>query len=307
MKVQIHGASTLRSFTDSITNGFLEAGSDVVTRNPDVHFIQVHSSPESLLEDLEILKATEHITKAIFLFHRPDEFLLHEHMKTFFNDRKVPIVLFGDLVQSEFWNHRKDETRIIPHPFFNLARPSLSYDEKIIVGAWTNWGEMRNLEHFFKLCSAIKKIDLDERFSFYAGGFLNGKLLDNKILQSELMKLPMNDGPAIEHSEEIFIPHFNTQLFHLNGKKRLGESSGSLHRGITIPVIFEANRAEEIENLKAIKIHADDELTVIDFGRAAQEIVGLTDDGYEKWLQFNLRSAQHNLPVDFARKILSLK
>lgn len=104
------------------------------------------------------------------------------------------------------------------------------------------------------------------------------------------------DGP--------FVPHFNVQLYHLKGKKRYGESSGSLHRGISIPVVFEANGAERLENIRCIKIKADDDLHLINFEEAAAETLELAEGGFQDILSHNKRSALKNSVGSFARSVI---
>ena len=110
--------------------------------------------------------------------------------------------------------------------------------------------------------------------------------------------------PFIHVMQEPFVPHFNVQLYHLHGKKRYGESSGSLHRGISIPVIFEANRAERLEGFHAIKIKADDELQTIDFDQAARDILHLAHHGLGDILERNLTLARANYLGAFAQTLL---
>jgi hypothetical protein len=109
----------------------------------------------------------------------------------------------------------------------------------------------------------------------------------------------------VQLSKEYFTPHFNVQLYHLLGKKRYGESSGSLHRGISVPVIFEANGAERLEGFKAIKVDADDDLKNINFEKAAAEILALAKNGIDPVLEINKSVAQKNSVGFFARSALA--
>ena len=83
---------------------------------------------------------------------------------------------------------------------------------------------------------------------------------------------------------------FNVQLYHYGSRVRLGESSGSLHASAGIPVVFEMNGSEIIENIKTVKIpYSDsDDVATADFKSAARRIVDLVDSGkYQELLDHN--------------------
>lgn len=279
-KICIRGASTLRSFTEAITGGFQSIGCEVAANLPIFTLCQIHGSPVSEAEDLLLL------TRAAdaYLIHRPDEILQRIPIREFFEAHpEKKIILMGDLVLKDpFWKEREKFISIIPHPFLDLSLPPKT--GKLVMGAYTTWGEMRNFKHFVQLAEEVRL--LTDKIDFVVGG---GHLED----VPEFMTV----------TSEYFVPHFNVQLYHLNGKKRYGESSGSLHRGVTIPVIFEANGIENVEGLKVIKIDADDELTHIDFKKAAEDIVHA-----DIWnlLEHNAAQAKKNTPAEFARSFLKL-
>ena len=283
MKPFIFGAQTLTKFSEAIQGGFQDLP------QPEFELWQVHASPTSRSEDLKLLdEAKISNSKKIFLIHRPDELLLYPELKKFFEQNPhLNLVFLGDLVLNlPFWQERKDHITIIPHPFTDLSLPS---GNKYVIGSFTSWGEMRKLEHFFELTK-----HLGNKFDFRLGGTLDGRPLTKHDLPSH-----------IHLSVDFFIPHFNVQLYHLNGKVRIGESSGSLHRGISIPVIFEANGIERSEGLKVIKIKYEDDLKSIDFQRAAEDISTMTSD-LDSNLNFNLNRAWRNQPYDFAKALMKI-
>ncbi len=285
----IFGASTLKHFTPALESGFKGLN---LSQYPAFEIYQIHASPQSIPEDLELLKqAKSSKSRQIFLLHRPDELLLVPELRTYFEVHpESPIVVLGDLIlQLDFWQARKAKISVIPHPFLSLELP-VKKNEKYVIGSFTSWGEMRKLEHFFELANHLPA----ENFECWVGGTLNGRVLTEKDLPSS-MKLV----------HEPFVPHFNVQLYHLQGKKRIGESSGSLHRGISVPVIFEANGIERVEGLKVVKIEADENLSSPDYKKAALEIIRMSTN-MDDQIRFNQNLATKNSPQDFATSFLKV-
>lgn len=274
--ITLKGAKTLQHFTESFTPILHHF-------NETLEIIQIHASPNSLDEDLELLEYAKTSTlPKKFLIHRPDELLLRPSLKEFFDKYdQEKLIFFGDLIFKEkFWEERKIHSTIAPHPYLSLSRPS-KVDGKYIVGAFTAWGEMRKLEHYLNLVEELSSLDKENKLTYMIGGTFDGRPVSSA-------------SHKVKISSEAFIPHFNIQLYHLNGRKRFGESSGSLHRGVTVPVIFEANGMERIETIKVIKVEADDELKTIDYKKAAKEILELALNGLEDTLdQNNLHAAQN--------------
>ena len=105
MKIKISGATTLIHFTKTIKSGFIELGHQIVDEDEDFEILQIHASPASIKEDLRLLKKSPGI---IYLIHRPDEFLQHPELISFFEDYETKFILFGDLVLKEkFWFKRR--------------------------------------------------------------------------------------------------------------------------------------------------------------------------------------------------------
>lgn len=294
MKILIHGAQTLDKFTKELLLGFDSAeGIDY-----SFEIFQIHASPNSLDEDKAILAQFSNCkTPKVILIHRPDELLLHLDLKYFFEThQKINLIFLGDLAfKDSFWKSREEFITVIPHFYSSLNMPERS--EAFTIGTFTSWGEMRKLDHFESLVQAIKKHKTHQKIHFKIGGSLNGVALTQEDVKER----------EIEITEESFIPHFNVQLYHLNDKKRFAESSGSLHAGISIPVIFEANGMERIEEVKVIKIEASDDLKEIAYDKAAKLILSMIDQNeVEKALSHNLKKARLNTSVDFANQAISM-
>ena len=284
--ISLKGAKTLHHFSEALIP-HLGLSED------EFEIIQIHASPASIEEDIALLNyARRNKNSRKFLIHRPDELLSRSPLKKFFEEYPLEKLIFlGDLIfKDQFWNARKLHSQIIPHPFLDFSLP-YKLNDKFVVGAYTIWGEMRKLEHYLELVTEISRIDKEKKFAFMIGGTLNGKPLP------EL-------GNEIIISSNSFTPHFNVQLYHLNDKKRFGESSGSLHRGISVPVIFEANGMERLESMKIIKIDADDELREINYKKAAEQIFELTQNGPEKFLEHNYRQGIQNTAEKLIRSII---
>jgi hypothetical protein len=288
LRVKIWGASTLEGFTGKITEGFrLEQVAVESSGIFDCGLVQLHGSPQAKDEDERLLAETSKLEiPKIYLIHRPDEIISNSRFVSCFeNDEAAQFILLGDLVlEMPFWAKRTSRVTVIPHPYLDFSMPPR--EGRAIVGSFTSWGEMRKLEHFVRLAEALKGAP---HLQFKIGG-----------TGLDRAKVPS----FIEITENFFVPHFNVQLYHLNGRKRFGESSGSLHRGVSIPVIFEANGMERLENIMAIKVAADDDLNNIDFAQAASQIAALDSLSLHSWLEHNKRSAVKNSPQAFARAVL---
>lgn len=277
--MELWHASTLASFTEAIRPGLVNLGGSTT-------LIQIHGSPAARDEDRSLLDRAREISGSkVFLLHRPDEILLDAELRRYFELHPESRLLFlGDLIYREtFWAQRRALCRVIPHPQLDLSLPTPSV--KLIVGAFTSWGEMRDPRHYFEL---VNHLSLDPKFEFRIGG-----------TGLEGVSVPK----TVQITTEPFVSHFNVQLYHLQGRKRYGESSGSLHRGVSIPVIFEANGAERLEGLHVIKIQADDELQTIEFARAADEIMSLTAAEFEQALRENWNAASRNSVARFGRDV----
>ena len=288
MNVKIWNAPALGAFTASLESGLRAVGADCGgAQTVDFGIAQIHGAPHSAFADQLILeKCRNSEFPIVCLIHRPDEALDNRDlMSAVAAFEPLRFVFLGDLVlRSPFWRERSARCTVIPHPFTDLSMPS--ENGPWIVGSFTSWGEMRKIEHALKLFEELRASRL---FSFRVGGpGFSGAILPRDVAVAQ----------------KFFVPHFNVQLYHLRGRKRIGESSGSLHRGVTIPVIFEANGAERLEGLRAIKVDADDALARADFAGAARAIEALARDGLPQALRANHKQALLNSPAAFARALL---
>lgn len=282
---------------------------------PPINFalIQIHGSPAAQVEDEKILYLARKLScKVVYLIHRPDEALLNPFVRNDFEKNlDSKFIFLGDLIfRDPFWAERRHQSLVMPHPYLDLSLPRPN--RKIVVGAFTSWGEMRDPEHYFALIRSLNE-HVASQLPTQSNENLNLNLnLKSHSKDDDLFEFQMG-GTGLEHRlippfihvrQEPFVPHFNVQLYHLHGKKRYGESSGSLHRGISIPVIFEANGAERLEGFHAIKINADDELQAIDFDNAARDIVSLARSTIDDILKRNLTLARAHDFGTFAQTVL---
>jgi hypothetical protein len=288
MKLNILGAASLDRFSQELQRGFEQVGA------PDNLFelYQIHAAPHSLTDDLQIISTFKQSKKnKLLLIHRPDELLLNSELTKFIaEENDLKIILLGDLTLNiPFWDKLRSHIQVIPHPYFSLNLPEKS--PKYSVGSFTSWGEMRKVEHYLGLMNELLQLPVADQIQAKIGGtHLERSLVLN---------------PKIEITETPFIPHFNVQLYHLMGAKRVGESSGSLHTGISIPVIFEANGIERTEGVRVIKIAADENLAMINYRDAALEIASLIEKHQiEEVLKFNLKQAQSNTAINFATRAI---
>lgn len=109
MRIKLIGAATLKKFTETISKGLNDEGHIIVGDTPDLSIIQIHGSPQSLKEDLQIIDEVGPCKKNLkFLIHRPDEVLLCPDLKEYFSKHHdFNYVFLGDLpFLNEFWRSR---------------------------------------------------------------------------------------------------------------------------------------------------------------------------------------------------------
>jgi len=214
-------------------------------------------------------------------------------------------------VNDDFFKASKVIRKVIPHGFFNISEKLQT--EPIVIGSHTTWGEMRSIEHIFKLLGEVF------RKNGSVIGYVGGKPKDQ--LEIEFLKGEWNklnpDLPAIfldAHKDkynsikknviyvesdnvepESFGLSFNVQMYYLNNKVRTGESSGSVHSSVGVPVILEMNGSEVIEDLKVIKVPYDsrDDINSVDFRAGAELILdSINNRSYEEMLRHNLAQSK---------------
>lgn len=334
-KIVIYGAKSLDRYTKSILiEGFRsiswKAEEGVIGDGRFLDFsmaiFQIHGAPQANEDEaiINMLKKVPADKMVAVLIHRPDE------VKIRFPDfgdtlsklsQNMQLVFLGDKhIKDEFFN-RGIKISVIPHGFFDFAEKLQK--TPIFIGTHTTWGEMRSTEHMLRLLAEIFKRDVGNPRNIW--GYIGGKpaeQLQIDVLKktfekysdeeyvnfldvngAELLKT-INNSPQEHHvilvdSKNVepkeFGITFNVQLYYLGNSVRTGESSGSIHMGVSVPVILEMNGAENIENLKTIRMPYGslEDIGTIDFASGAQEIISKIDSGdYVKMLEHNLGQAR---------------
>lgn len=319
--VKIYGAKTLDKYTEGILVQGFKNNSWVVENNAEAVVYQIHGAPQSEVYDKVILKKIKQDTtkkdsvKRVILLHRPDEIQLRlPEIKGIFQaiNRPTGLTFLGDMhAKDSFFEAPNLIRKVIPHGFFNISEKLQT--DPIIIGSHTTWGEMRSIEHIFKL--------LGEIFSNEGSiiGYIGGKpkeQLEIDHLKSEWKRhnsnLPVTfldahkNGITLSNKNVIFVDSeninpegfglsFNVQMYYLNNKVRTGESSGSVHSSVSVPVILEMNGSEVIEDLKVIKVPygSVDDISTIDFKTGAKRILdALRSRSYKDMLKHNLAQSK---------------
>ncbi len=102
---------------------------------------------------------------------------------------------------------------------------------------------------------------------------------------------------------------FNIQMYYFGEKVRTGESSGSLHASVSIPVILEMNGSDMIEDLKVIRVPYTslDDIGTIDFISGAQKIIDTIDDtSFTSMLEHNSLQAEKFNNTFVARSYINI-
>jgi hypothetical protein len=319
--VALYGAKSLARYTDLILKkGFLnnswkvkvwEFGQQPVG-NVDARIYQIHGAPQAVKEDRAIMQMIRNDAHdKVILVHRPDEVKKRYPNFKDLSKSALGIVFLGDKhIDDEFYRGFAKRF-IVPHGFFDVKK--LIQTSPIVIGSHTTWGEMRSTANVLRLFREIFKLN-NNRFNII--GYLGGKPAEeldiiklkkhwqalggndikftdaiqiNQFNQSTIIVNPSNIEP--ENSGLTF----NVQMYHLEDSIRTGESSGSLHAGVSIPVILEMNGSEIIEDLKVIKVpYASlNDIGSVDYASGAQEIISaIKNKSYISMLKHNLNQAQ---------------
>jgi hypothetical protein len=346
-KIYIFGASTLKAYSEGIlAEGFKSLGNSAEMLSSeqgeaaenDAAVVQIHGSPEAEAEDRILLALAENRLRTkksptAILLHRPDEIELRFSAELgcwkFSSSSRAAFVLLGTMfATARFLSETGLPTQVIPHGFFNSDERR--QEDPIVVGAHTGWGEMRSLKHAIQLLAALFAEAGDLPIVGYLGGGPKRELeltkIDELLVEAGLkafelvhvsqLRLPVELAPY----PRIIISHegapppglgltFNLQLYHLNGTVRRGESSGSLHRGLSVPVILEMNGAEVLEDLRVIKVPYSDPLDAssADWNTAAMQILADVRSGdYRAHLAHNAAQAKKFSPQSVAEQYIEL-
>ncbi|HLC48881.1 MAG TPA: hypothetical protein VJI96_00645 [Candidatus Andersenbacteria bacterium] len=320
--VSIYGSKSLERFTEGIlTRGFHENAWEVASDAKN-NVYQIHGAPQSEVDDKTIIeRLKKDIVKVdsinrVILLHRPDEIQLRfPGLKDVLVSAKkaIGVTFLGDMhINDTFFDIPSLVKKVIPHGFFPISEKPQT--DPVIVGSHTTWGEMRSIEHIFRL--------LDELFkngTTTIVGYVGGKPKDQleiNILKREWQQLKLKtevtfldahiaeqnlngknvilvDSQNIEPAN--FGLTFNVQLYYLGRRIRTGESSGSVHSSVGIPVILEMNGSEVIENLKTIKIPygSIEDIHSINFHAGADLILkSIADESYKAMLKHNVEQSK---------------
>ncbi|MDO8512019.1 MAG: hypothetical protein Q7S57_02000 [bacterium] len=334
-KIIIYGAKSLERYTKNILkNGFINYGwqteegavGDGKNLGLDIVLYQIHGAPQAAEDEaiMAMIKAAPAEQKAIVLVHRPDEVQTRlpgvVELLSGLSPNKA-LAFLGNLHQNDSFYCGIKNRFVVPHGFFDMK--DTIQTEPIIIGTHTTWGEMRSVEHMIKLLAEVFKLDPNNARNIW--GYLGGKPKEQlqidglkKITADNFGALAVNfvdinknsaretlQGAANgEHtilvdSENIepadFGMTFNVQMYYLGNAIRTGESSGSLHMSVGVPVILEMNGSEVIEDLNIIRVPYQSlaDINSVDFAAGAQKIISAVDGGgYVNMLQHNLGQAR---------------
>lgn len=334
-KIIIYGAKSLDRYTKKILrDGFINFGwqaeegavGDGKNLGTDLVLYQIHGAPQATEDEMimAMIKAAPAEQKAIILVHRPDEVQTRlPGVATLLSglSQSKALVFLGNLHQNDPFYAGIKNRFVVPHGFFDVKDDFQK--EPIIIGTHTTWGEMRSVEHIIKLLAEVFKLDPDNSRNIW--GYLGGKpkeqlqidilkkitaenfgalavnFIDiNKNSAREILQAPARGEHAILVDEENIEPAdfgmtFNVQMYYLGKAIRTGESSGSLHMSVGVPVILEMNGSEVIEDLNIIRVpyRSLADINSVDFAAGAQKIIAAIDDGgYAAMLQHNLGQAR---------------
>lgn len=347
--VSILGAKTLNHYTQGILRkGFEKKGWKVQVEtlptkegalgNISPYTVcQIHGAPQSFEDDqiiINLLQSSLQTLKTIVLLHRPDEIQIRDpRLKEVLSQlNNTALVFFGNLhIDDSFYSQVKTR-EVIPHGFFDLE--AKFQESPIVVGSQTTWGEMRSLKQALTLIGEIFKLNQETKQNIigYLGGIPKEEVNFSNISQ---LNSEVNSGLAINFqdvnqlfaekienmpSNTILIEDtgkkpawidmtFNLQMYYLNNQIRTGESSGSAHSSTGIPVVFEMNGAEAIEQLQVIKVPYSSffDRDSADFAGGARMIMSsICSKDFLKMLNHNSTSAQKFNNTYVAGKYLEL-
>lgn len=299
----------------------------------DALIFQLHGSPQSENGDSTTLRVlqtslSQHDgVRKVILLHRPDELQKFTELPNILASTatKIGLVFFGNAYRGDpfYPSHSRILKTIIPHGFFPLeAHQKILQEDPIVIGGHTTWGEMRSVEHALRLLAAVFTVAQTGRRSII--GYLGGKPVSELRISSlrepaqrinagqifrfldvhsltTLADLAKGDQRRFtilvddrDQQPTSFSLTFNMQLYYLGNAIRRGESSGSAHAMVSIPVVLEMNGAEQIEDIRVVKIPYGnaDNINSVDFVAGAQAIAACIKNGdYTAMLRHNLKQA----------------
>jgi hypothetical protein len=332
-KVKILGAETLKRYSEKILRkGFTDNGWTVVDSSQDCTLYQIHGAPGAVEGDKLIIReikkdlSSPAAPKVSILLHRPDEIQdRHPEVKDILenSNRKFGLVFFGKWhINDPFYDSSKALKTVIPHGFFEFE--PITQTDPIIIGTNTTWGEMRSTKQALELIDNLFDLKTDQNIIGYLGGKPADELdIEHLKTFSTSHLADVNEyAPGSDYSgkKTIFIDlnentpegmgiTFNTQLYFYNGKIRTGESSGSAHTSLSIPVVFEMNDAEKAEGLEVVKVpyFSVNDVETADFSTGAKLIMNIIKNGkYLDSLNHNLSQSKIFDAKNTAKKYIEL-
>ena len=303
-----------------LKNGFLNNSWEVEIWKYGQKFIasagvgiyQIHGAPQAAEEDKIIMRMIQKdADNKVILVHRPDEIeKRYPEFKDLSKFSSCIVFLGGKHINDKFYSGFANRL-VIPHGFFDV-REVLQKDP-IIIGSYTTWGEMRSVEIVLRLLKEIFELNNNQ---FYIIGYLGGRpageldirKLDKLCRDLNVNNLKLTDITEINQLREPTIivdssdiePKdfgftFNIQMYNFEGGIRTGESSGSLHAGVSVPVILEMNGSEIIEDIRVIKVPYSslNNIDSVDYVSGAKKIIdSIKDKNYISMLEHNLNQAK---------------
>lgn len=338
-RIAIYGAGTLERYSQNILAAGFQKVAVELPEDVAGTIYQIHGNQDAIEDDRLIMETlatdlgSDTGSPAVVLLHRPDEIqdrLPELRAVLAGGRRKFGLTFLGDMhLQDEFYDTDLATRKVIPHGFFDVTKPPEPTD-KIVIGTHTTWGDMRGTKHLLELLGEVFTLNQEERRIW---GYLGGKpaaKLDIATLQQAFTGLFPNIPVRFQAANEvlndaasntIFVDDknlqpaglditFNTQMYYYGDRIRTGESSGSVHSGVSVPVILEMNGSENIEDLEVVKVPYDKTTMAIDsadFKRAAMAIVEIAKNNeHAGMLQHNFEQAQRFNNEYVARQYLAL-
>lgn len=284
----------------------------------DAVVFQLHGAPQSEKDDKVIMELIEAAlgkndgVKKVILLHRPDELQKYTDLPNILSHtvQKFGLVFFGPrFAKDKFYpSNTKILKKVIPHGFFPLeSHQKLFQENPVVIGSHTTWGEMRSVEHALRLLGEV--FVLNSKYKKNIVGYLGGKpaeQLQIGYLKSVCEKINPEVSiafldvrqyssfeeirntcasnivfiDALDAQPSFFSLTFNAQMYYFGNVIRLGESSGSAHSMVSIPVVAEINDADLVEDMRLIKVpygNAND-INTLDFKQGAKRIVDSIDN-----------------------------
>lgn len=296
----------------------------------DAVLFQLHGGPQSEKDDRAIIESIarflskEDNRKKVILLHRPDELQKYQDLPNILSRsvERVGLVFFGPrFAADEFYpSTQRIIKKVIPHGFFPMeSRQKVLQENPVVIGSHTTWGEMRSTEHALRLLREIFFLNRKNRRNIL--GYLGGKPAEELHIEhlknlcekinseipieflnvhtytscKEIIEKYPNANiilvDTLDKELSFFSLTFNLQIYYFGNTIRLGESSGSAHSSVSIPVAAEINDADLVEDVQLIKIPYENvnDVGTLDFKEGAKQIIdSINDNRFRDMWKHNL-------------------